>query len=59
MLESLFNKVADLKQVFSCEIGEIFKNSFFYRTLPVAVSVKQNIAHIHYSGRVPAQIYIS
>ena len=25
--------------VFSCEYWDIFKNSFFYRTLPVAVSV--------------------
>ena len=25
-------------QVFSCEFFEIFKNSFFYRTLPVAAS---------------------
>ena len=44
MLESLFNKVAGLKscifikketptQLFSCEYCEIFKNSFFYRTL--------------------------
>ena len=33
MLESLFNKVAGLKetptQVYSCEYYEIFKNSFF------------------------------
>ena len=32
MLEFLFNKV----QVFSCEYCQIFKNSFFYRTPPVA-----------------------
>ena len=35
-------KVAGLKetptQVFSCEICEIFKNTFFYRTHPVAAS---------------------
>ena len=43
-----FNKVAHLRpatllkkrlaQVFSCEFYEISKNTFFYRTLPVAVS---------------------
>ena len=49
MLESLYNKVAGLRryatllkrgstQVFSYEICEIFKNAFFYRTSPVAVS---------------------
>ena len=40
VLESLFNKVADLQayqketspQVFSCEICKISKNTFFYRT---------------------------
>ena len=41
-LESLFNKVADLKetptQVFSSEMCEIFKDTFFYRTPPVAAS---------------------
>ena len=44
VLESLFNKVADLQlyqkhtptQVFSCEYREIFQNNFFYRTPPVA-----------------------
>ena len=36
-LESLFNKVAGL-WVFSCEYYEIFENSFFYRTPPVAAS---------------------
>ena len=46
-LRLFFNKVADLRssnfikresqaQVFSCEFCEIFKNTFFYRTLPVA-----------------------
>ena len=37
-MESVFNKVAGLQapiQVFSCEICEIFKNTFFYRTPPV------------------------
>ena len=49
MLESFFNKVAGLKrsatlskrdstQVFPCEVCEIFKNTFFYRTPPVTVS---------------------
>ena len=27
-----------VSKVFSCEFGEIFKNTFFYRTAPVAVS---------------------
>ena len=48
MLESLFNKVEGLQlyekqtstQVFSCEHCEILKSSFFYRTTPVAASVK-------------------
>ena len=26
-------------QVFSCEIDKVFKNTFFYRTSPVAASV--------------------
>ena len=48
MLESHFNKVAGLRfvtllkkpptQVFSCEICETFKNTYFHRTLPVAAS---------------------
>ena len=48
MLESLLNKVAGLRfvtllknpptQVFSCEICETFKNTYFHRTLPVAAS---------------------
>ena len=33
---TLFKKI--LAQVFSCEFYEISKNTFFYRTLPVAVS---------------------
>ena len=43
--ESLYNKVGlqvylkeTTTQVFSCEYFEIFKNSFFYRTPPVAAS---------------------
>ena len=51
MLESLFNKVADLKtchfikketptQVLSCEYCEIFKNTFFYRTSPMTAYVE-------------------
>ena len=42
MLESLFNKVAGLKEtprhVLSCEYCEIVNNSNFYRTAPVAPS---------------------
>ena len=48
MLESLFNKVAGLRPatllkrdfnicVFSCEMCEIFKNTFLKRTPPVAL----------------------
>ena len=51
MLESLFNKVATKlqvlqlyykdtpTQVFSCKVCEIFKNTFFHKTHPVAASV--------------------
>ena len=50
MLESLFNKVATKlqvlqlyykdtpTQVFSCKVCEIFKNTFSYKTPPVAAS---------------------
>ena len=38
MLESLFNKVADLK-VFLREIGKIFKNNISYSIAPVVASV--------------------
>ena len=50
MKESLFNKVAGLRsatllkkrltlaQVFPCEFCEIYKNTFSYRTPPVAAS---------------------
>ena len=51
--ESLFNKVVGnasnfikketLAQVLSCEFREIFKNTFFYRTPPVAASEKDKI----------------
>ena len=33
------NKKETLAQVFSCEFCEIFKNTRFYRTPPVAASV--------------------
>ena len=38
VLESVSNKVAGLQ--FSCEYCEIFKNSFFHKTPPVAASEK-------------------
>ena len=38
VLEPLFNKVAGLQ--LSCEYYEIFKNSFFHKTPPVAASEK-------------------
>ena len=37
-----FIKKEALAQVFSCELCEIFKNTFSYRTLPVAASVEGN-----------------
>ena len=43
MLESLFNKVAGLKAKFC----EIFKNTFFYRTPPVAASIFQGHSQEH------------
>ena len=41
VLKSLFNKVADLRrfQMFSCEIYEIFKNTYFEEYLPTSASV--------------------
>ena len=63
MLESLFNKVAGsqacrpeacnfnkketLAQVFSYEFCEISKNSFIYRTPPVAASELRTLSNIH------------
>ena len=35
-----FTKKESLVQVFSCEFCECSKNTFFYRTPPVAASVK-------------------
>ena len=35
-----------LAQVFSCEFCEIFKNTFLYRTPPVAGSIISLIAHV-------------
>ena len=37
VFESLFNKVTGF-QPFSCEYCEIYKNTIFYRTPPVAAS---------------------
>ena len=37
-----FIKKETLAQVFSCEFREIFKNTYFYRILPVAASVEIN-----------------
>ena len=58
VLESLFNKVAGLKtcsfikkrpehRYFSCEICEVFKNTCFYGTPPVAA---YETKHIHASA---------
>ena len=38
-----FNKVAGVRQVFSCEFYEIFKNTFFYRTPLVVASVDKKL----------------
>ena len=39
-------KKETLAQVFSCEISEIFKSIFFYRTPPVAASVRSYLGNI-------------
>ena len=46
MPESLFNfiKKETLAQVFSCEFCEISKNTFSFRTPPVAASIDWNVA---------------
>ena len=46
-LQANFIKKETLAQMFSCEFCEISKNTFFYRTLPVAVSVNfKNLKNI-------------
>ena len=40
LCQSLLIKKETLAQEFSCEFREIFKNTFFYRTPPMAASVK-------------------
>ena len=59
MLESLFSKAAGLRpatalkeaptQLLSCEIYEILKNPFCYRTPPVAATLYENkyLSHFH------------
>ena len=43
-----FIKKGSLAQVFFCEFCEISKNTFFYKTLPVAASVKDsNYLHLN------------
>ena len=52
MLESLFNKASGLQlykkdtptQVFSWEMRQICKNTFFYRTPPVDASYSDQVA---------------
>ena len=44
-VESVLDKVETPTQVFSCEIGEIFKNIFFYRT-PSAVTFVTKYTHV-------------
>ena len=65
VLESLFKKVAGLKaysfikketpaKVFSCKFYEIFKDTFFYRTPPVAAS-EEMISSVKQFNRDTAQ----
>ena len=44
----LFHKVEALVQVFFCEFGEMFKNTFFNRTPPVAASVQSLVQAARY-----------
>ena len=36
--EQVFLKISQISQVFSCEICEMFKITFFYKSPPVAAS---------------------
>ena len=47
MVKPLFNKIAVRTQLFSCDNCEIFKNSFFDRKIPVAVSIYRMSNHSH------------
>ena len=53
MVESLLNKVVGLyqketsTQVISCENSEIFKNTFFDRTPPVAAFINASLKTFH------------
>ena len=39
MLESLLNKVADLRQLFSCEFCDIFKSTYLEEHLRMTASL--------------------
>ena len=56
MLESLFNKTPT--QILSCEIYEIFKNTFFIRTAAVATS-KYNAVHFQAMSDIILNNYFS
>ena len=43
-----FIETETLEQVFSCEFCEISKNTFFYRTPPVAASVFAKVISVNY-----------
>ena len=43
-----FTKKEDLAQVFSCEFYEISKNTFFYRTPPVAAPFKRSLGRVNH-----------
>ena len=49
-----FFKKEALAQVFSCEFCKVFRNTFFYRTTPVAASVNNtpSALHICFPGKV-------
>ena len=65
MLESLFEKLAGScnfikktpTKVFSSEVSEIFKNTFFYRTPPVAASVYKKSNLFVYKFVVTCQVF--
>ena len=49
--ETLLKKET-LAQVFSCKFCKIFKNTFFYRTPPMATSVTSNLRRCFKSSKI-------
>ena len=61
VLESIFNKETLLEkdsQVFSCEYYEVFKNTFFYRTPPVAASTLDRNFTVAIKNKILHSIFI-